>query len=557
MREPGDDSTPTPLPRKRHREEEEKPKLPQPLPGADFLELQTPQPEWLVSNLLLRFSLTAFAGPPGSGKTALALDSVGSVAREGRFKVLVITEENSVFDLKYRLLEGGCEPLDFESIDWFYGQNVNFSDTKAGWEWRAHFESVLPAYELVVFDTVADVFPGDLLDANVVNESLIWLRSVIRRYQKTGLLIIHSPKAVQQKDEDPRLADIFGSQVFGAKLDAAFLIRDFKVRKQSKRQLAEDEEDEKAEYTPLKECWNVKLRGFPRLEPRTARIEAVTVVNGAGPMGTVGVWRWEVGSPAQKRGEAAVERAAPIVLAGLKAFGPQPSASALYKAMVPPPDSPKGTRPGKQVFMAALNLLIQRSAVIRGPGEAICILSDTYVAPLPTQPKSPVPPPKPPRNRVLELAPVPSVLSGSVAVLEPAPESSPGTGSGGSLPYVVGEPPEPRTGSGEVSGSGSQQFGSEEKPNLSPLAQCVKVAAGVRCAEPIHPPGVWCLPHKQAVLGVAPPPPAAVTPPEASPSPRLAPAELERPVPSPLVALEPVSALSARPRPVSSWEDIP
>ena len=122
---------------------------------------------------------------------------------------------------------------------------------------------------------------------------------------------------------------------------------------------------------------------------------------------------------------------------------------------------------------------------------------------------------------------------------------------------------------------------------LHPLAQCVKRVGGVQCPNPIHGDGVWCRRHIDELLGVTPPPTAAATPPEAAPSPPdvpytpafrelfptgggyKVPVQLEPSTPAlepmykpsdgtaQVTLSEPVSAPSATPRPVSSWEDIP
>ena len=327
-------------------------RLPEPINGLEFRERKTPAPEWMVPGLLLKGIITFFFGPSFSGKTILAIHVIVEAVKAGH-RVLFIEEEGTEWELVNQLREAGLKTdEEWERVGFFYGVGPDLANDA----WRLHLEAKLHGYDLLVADSWTDVHSVPLLEHAEMNELLKWLRGLIRRNRKTCLSNAHTPKSAELNEGDPKLADLFGAQGQGAKVDGAFVVRDFRTQKRRSLKDEEDETDEtEPSSNPLKEVWCVKLRGNQKPGPRVGRVVKVLLPDSK----DVGVWRWEGISPAQMRGRETLRKAIEAVHLALAALGPMPSKEELYRRMAPIPGSDVDwKRPSKKRFGIAFDRLL-------------------------------------------------------------------------------------------------------------------------------------------------------------------------------------------------------
>ena len=443
-------------------------------------------PEFLVDGLVLSGAITAFVGIPYSGKTALAIDTVVQAAHS--YRVLLVEEEGQEFELQHKLTLAGLDEELRKRVSILWASGINLSEER----WRMHFELLLSETDLVVLDSFSDVQSADALDPRQMDEFMKWLRECVRRQKKTCVVLAHSPKAVVASKENPRLADLFGSQTIGAKLDAAFVVRDFRPPTKHKQR---DEEEEDTHDNPFKEVWCVKLRGFGGRKPRVGRIDEVEIAgvfDSKGRQQTVGVWKWEAVTPAQKRGETKALEAMQPVEDALRAFGPQKSAAALYKRMAPAEGQPSN-RPSKPAFFGAIKRL-KDMGIVEDDGEGGIRMALDAIPPPPGGFKPRYQPPT-----------VPEVPGGSTQVPEPHAESQ-------LVPGSEVPPPEGWNRNREPTSAPHTQAKNqkpvpvlkaeilpEAQPALAP-AKCLGLDSGKPCpVEPVARYGhAWCARHGPA-----------------------------------------------------------
>ncbi|MGO9830693.1 MAG: AAA family ATPase [Myxococcaceae bacterium] len=339
------------------QEDAEVEELPRPVPWAEFFERPSVPPEWVIPGFVQAGAQVTFSGPPGAGKTALAIKLTAEAVKAGK-RVLFVELEGSEFALKHKLRFSGLEPKT-AGLDILYGSRIDLASE----EWKAHLENLAEGRDFLVLDTLADVWSGNLLDVEKLGEFLKWLRAMCRGLGAACILVTHVPKAVANSAAAPALADVFGSQVLGGKIDSAFIVRNFKSKSAKGKDAAEEEE---AADKPLKEVHCVKMRDAEFPESRTGRILVLQVgdlVKTDGKPVTVGIWEWVGKSPQRLKAERVEAKVRDCILETLRVLDAPPNRTALYKAA-----KDDDRRPGKAVFLQVLERMVANGDLTEDDG---------------------------------------------------------------------------------------------------------------------------------------------------------------------------------------------
>jgi len=171
------------------------------LSEADLMALE--DPKWLIDNLLLEKSFAVLYGPPGSGKSFIALsmaksiqtgtDFLGHKIRNPGSVLYVAAEDIHGFKRRVEAWKAHHQPPPTEHGIRFLGQAVILNDT-------ATLDRIVSAIKgskatIVIFDTLARCTPGVEENSSKDMGKIIQMIDNIR--QKTGavvLLVHHSGK---------------------------------------------------------------------------------------------------------------------------------------------------------------------------------------------------------------------------------------------------------------------------------------------------------------------------------------------------------------------------
>lgn len=159
---------------------------------AEVMRSQKFDPEWLIEDWLYVGAVHWMQGPPGEGKTWLALRFCAQLIRRGE-TVLYLDEENNVRIMAERLLLFGCTPEQVEA-HFLYAQSPTLDDQRL----RA-YEATLAEHRprLIVFDASADFLAVQGADENSSMDVTGWIARVVRRpmrtYGSTAVVLDHTP----------------------------------------------------------------------------------------------------------------------------------------------------------------------------------------------------------------------------------------------------------------------------------------------------------------------------------------------------------------------------
>ena len=159
---------------------------------GDLMETDGFEPDWMLEDWLYARSVHWIAGPPGEGKTWLALWFCARIIKQGG-NVLYLDEENTPRGFAERLRLLGCTP---EQVDkhFYYARNPGLEQKKL-----VDLEAVLAKYQpvLTVFDASADFLSIYNAEENSARDITKWISVVVRKpiveYDGTAVVLDHTP----------------------------------------------------------------------------------------------------------------------------------------------------------------------------------------------------------------------------------------------------------------------------------------------------------------------------------------------------------------------------
>jgi hypothetical protein len=163
---------------------------------GDLMRRGIPEPEWLISNVLVRGYVHLLYGAPACGKTQIALSWAQALMAEGK-SVLFIDEESGDAVIASRLQAFGAYPDTVDALLHYYPfPHLRLADMPALEEAVA---TIKP--DLVIFDALADVLGASELEENDNGDVTKWMSSMAvplsRTYGATVLLLDHATKDSQ------------------------------------------------------------------------------------------------------------------------------------------------------------------------------------------------------------------------------------------------------------------------------------------------------------------------------------------------------------------------
>ncbi|UCF49262.1 MAG: AAA family ATPase [Thermoplasmatales archaeon] len=213
------------------------PNFDHPYSGARLIKMKFPEPDYLVDDFLARRNLTNLTGPPGGGKTVIAM-AIVTQNRTGEvlgrkckpFRTLFIDEENGLLQTQYqfmRMVKGlliskaerakTCENVTFHCMEGFR-TTENWVNRLKGYLNDLKKKGKLP--DLIIIDNISRTFEGDtntVVDARMVHRLL---KPIAIEYNLAILLLSHT-----RKGNPTELQDISGSGDFGAQVTIGYITK--------------------------------------------------------------------------------------------------------------------------------------------------------------------------------------------------------------------------------------------------------------------------------------------------------------------------------------------
>lgn len=205
--------------------------------GTELFEQELKKPVYLVDDFLVRQSLTNLTGPPGGGKTILALHIVVNNILKNfldkdciPFRTLFIDEENGLSQTQYifQLLCNNtleyCTETEkdtmLDNVDFYCMDGFRLSD-----KYRVEITRLLRRLraakrlpDLIIIDNVSRIFEGDSNtqgDAKLIHRMF---KGISIEFNLAVLLISHT-----RKGNPNTLQDISGSGDFGAQVTISYI----------------------------------------------------------------------------------------------------------------------------------------------------------------------------------------------------------------------------------------------------------------------------------------------------------------------------------------------
>jgi hypothetical protein len=216
------------------------PNFSHPFTGDKLMKMKFPEPDYLVDDFLVRKALTNLSGPPGGGKTVIAMGLVtqnrtGEVL--GRkckpIRTLFIDEENGLEqtqNLFMRMMKGlligeedkkkTAESVTFHCMEGFR-TTLNWANRLRAYLNDLKKRGKLP--DIIIIDNISRTFEGDtntVVDARVVHRLL---KPIALDYNLSILLLSHT-----RKGDPTKLQDISGSGDFGAQVTIAYITKRYR-----------------------------------------------------------------------------------------------------------------------------------------------------------------------------------------------------------------------------------------------------------------------------------------------------------------------------------------
>lgn len=192
-------------------------KMPQVISGAELMEMEFPEPTWLV-DVLIPTGLTILAGPPKRGKSWFALELALAVCSGEYFLdrkaqsgcVLYCALEDSPRRFRDRLKKQGWSKVALNNLNVIFGRQ--FHEMFGGKDGLKDFIRYIKAnkYTLIILDTISRAFAvRDWNDQAAVTAVLGPLQQAVSDSGRTLLLIDHHKK---RNGFDPNpVEDVLGS----------------------------------------------------------------------------------------------------------------------------------------------------------------------------------------------------------------------------------------------------------------------------------------------------------------------------------------------------------
>lgn len=182
---------------------------------ADVMRNGDFDPDWLIPAWLYRGAVHWMSGPPGEGKSLIALWFCAQLISRGE-TVLYLDEENDERTMAERLLLLGATAEEVEE-HFLYALSPQLTEERVG-NFKATLEEHRPA--LVVFDSSADFLAAASADENSAVDVTRWITKTVcrqlREYDGTALVVDHMPHEARRAR---------GTGAKKAKSEVSYLIR--------------------------------------------------------------------------------------------------------------------------------------------------------------------------------------------------------------------------------------------------------------------------------------------------------------------------------------------